>query len=156
MLTAHEDRRTPCGHDGVARNGYLPERELQTGLGPIRVKIPKVRAKCGAPVTFQSALVQPYVRKKATLEAALPWLYFKGVSSGEIASALHVLVGPQVQGLSASTVGCLRQVRGEQRWQSIRTNNPIESSFATFRHRTKRSKGCLSRNGMLHMMFKLG
>jgi len=43
-----------------------------------------------------------------------------------------------------------------QHWQSIRTSNPIESSFATIRHRTKRSKGCLSRDGMLHMMFKLG
>jgi transposase-like protein len=43
-----------------------------------------------------------------------------------------------------------------QHWQSIRTSNPIESSFATIRHRTKRSKGCLSRVGMLHMMFKLG
>jgi putative transposase len=41
-------------------------------------------------------------------------------------------------------------------WQSIRTTNPIESAFATIRHRTKRSKGCLSRKGMLHMMFKLG
>ncbi len=42
-----------------------------------------------------------------------------------------------------------------QHWQSIRTSNPIESTFATIRHRTKRSKGCLTRNGMLHMMFKL-
>ena len=42
-----------------------------------------------------------------------------------------------------------------QHWQSIRTSNPIESTFATIRHRTKRSKGCLSRDGMLHMMFKL-
>ena len=41
-------------------------------------------------------------------------------------------------------------------WQSIRTSNPIESAFATIRHRTKRSKGCLSRDGMLHMIFKLG
>jgi len=41
-------------------------------------------------------------------------------------------------------------------WQSLRTTNPIESTFATIRHRTRRSKGCLSRNGMLHMMFKLG
>ena len=41
-------------------------------------------------------------------------------------------------------------------WQSIRTTNPIESTFATIRHRTKRSKGCLTRGGMLHMMFKLG
>ena len=37
-----------------------------------------------------------------------------------------------------------------QHWQSIRTSNPIESAFATIRHRTKRSKGCLSRDGMLH------
>ena len=43
-----------------------------------------------------------------------------------------------------------------QHWQSIRTSNPIESTFATIRHRTKRTKGCLSRDGMLHMMFKLG
>jgi transposase-like protein len=43
-----------------------------------------------------------------------------------------------------------------QHWQSIRTSNPIESAFATIRHRTKRLKGCLSRDGMLHMMFKLG
>ena len=43
-----------------------------------------------------------------------------------------------------------------EHWQSIRTSNPIESSFATIRHRTKRSKGCLTREGMLHMMFKLG
>lgn len=41
-------------------------------------------------------------------------------------------------------------------WQSIRTSNPIESTFGTIRHRTKRSKGCLTRDGMLHMMFKLG
>jgi len=43
-----------------------------------------------------------------------------------------------------------------QHWQSIRTSNPIESTFGTIRHRTKRSKGCLSRDGILHMMFKLG
>ena len=60
---------------------------------------------------------------------------------------------------------CLQKDRDElmaffdfpaQHWQSIRTSNPIESAFATIRHRTKRSKGCLSRDGMLHMIFKLG
>ncbi len=300
------------------------------------VRIPKVRAKTGEPVTFRSALVPPYVRKTKILEAALPWLYLKGVSSsGEMGAALEVLVGPEAQGLSASTVSCLKQVwaeeyrswcderldkdswvtvwaddvysglraehaklcalvvidaneRGEkhflaiedgvrestqswrevllklksrgmniqelaigdgamgfwaaleelygetrqqrcwmhktmgvlnclpkpaqakakralhdiwqaatkvdasmafdvfiktyepkypkattclqkdreelmafydfpaQHWQSIRTSNPIESTFGTIRHRTKRAKGCLTRDGMLHMMFKLG
>ncbi len=334
-LEQHIDRRTPSGNAGVVRNGYLPERELQTSLGPVTVKIPKVRAKTGEPVTFHSALVPPYVRKTRSLEAALPWLYLKGISSGEMGAALEVLVGPKAKGLSASTVSRLKQawaqeyrhwreerldkdqwvyiwadgvysglraeqatlcalviigvnargekhflaiedgvrestqswrevllslksrgmnapklaigdgamgfwaaldeVYGETRqqrcwmhktmnvlnclpkssqpkakgalhaiwqaetkteaekafalfittydakypkatrclqkdreelmafydfpakhWQSIRTSNPIESTFGTIRHRTKRSKGCLSRDGMLHMMFKLG
>ena len=335
LLADHAERRTEDGRAGVVRNGHLPARQLQTGLGPVTVEIPKVRAKTGAPVTFRSALVPPYVRKTRSLEAALPWLYLKGVSSGEMGEALKVLVGPQATGLSASTVSRLKQVwaeqyrgwceerldkdrwvyvwadgvysglraeqtklcalvvigvneRGQKRflaiedgvrestqswrevllklkargmnvpelaigdgamgfwaaleevypetgqqrcwmhktmnvlnglpksaqpkakqalhgiwqaptraeaekafdlfirtyepkypkaalclhkdreellafydfpaqhWQSIRTSNPIESTFGTIRHRTKRAKGCLSRDGMLHMMFKLG
>jgi putative transposase len=335
LLVQHSERRTADGKAGVVRNGYLPERELQTGVGPVTVQIPKVRAKTGEPVTFRSALVPPYVRKTRSLEAALPWLYLKGISTGEMSEALAVLVGPEAKGLSASTVSRLKQVwaeeyrswcearldkdrwvyvwtdgvysglraeqtklcslvvvgvneRGEkhflaiedgvrestqswrevllklksrgmnvpelaigdgamgfwaaleevypetreqrcwmhktmnvlnclpkssqakakqalhaiwqaetkvaaekafdlfintyepkypkattclqkdreelmafydfpaQHWQSIRTTNPIESTFGTIRHRTKRSKGCLSRDGMLHLMFKLG
>lgn len=335
LLSAHQDRRLSDGRAEVVRNGYLPERDIQTGLGPVRVRIPKVRAKSGEPVTFRSALVPPYVRKTRSLESALPWLYLKGVSSGEMGAALEVLLGPEAKGLSASTVSrlkrswaqeyqawcnapldkdrwvyvwadgiysglraeqarlcalvvigvnergekhflaiedgvrestqswrevllklksrgmnapqlaigdgamgfwaaleevypesrqqrcwmhktmnvlnclpkslqpkarhalheiwqantregaekafdlflktyepkypkaalCLEKDRDElmafydfpaQHWQSIRTSNPIESTFGTIRHRTKRSKGCLTRDGMLHMMFKLG
>jgi transposase-like protein len=335
LLAEHAGRRTEDGNAGVVRNGHLPARQLQTGLGPVTVKIPKVRAKTGEPITFRTALVPPYVRKTKSLEAALPWLYLKGISSGEMGEALKVLVGPDADGLSASTVSRLKQVwaqeyrgwceerldkdrwvyvwadgvysglraeqtklcalvvigvneRGQKRflaiedgarestqswrevllklkargmnvpelaigdgamgfwaaleevcpetrqqrcwmhktmnvlnclpksvqpkakqalhaiwqaetqreagkafdliiktyepkypkatvclqkdreelmafdnfpaqhWQSIRTSNPIESTFGTIRHRTKRSKGCLSRDGMLHMMFKLG
>ena len=103
LLTEHAGRRTEGGQAGVVRNGYLPARELQTGLGPVTVKIPKIRAKTGEPVTFRSALVPPYVRKTKTLEAALPWLYLKGISSGEMGEALKVLVGPEAEGLSAGT-----------------------------------------------------
>lgn len=335
LLAQYSYRRTEAGKAAVVRNGYLPKREIQTGIGPVTVRIPKVRAMTGEPVTFRSVLVPPYVRKTKSLEAALPWLYLKGVSSGEMSNALKVLVGPEAQGLSASTVSRLKQVwaeeyqrwcedrldkdrwvylwadgiysglraedaklcalviigvneRGEKHflaiedgvrestqswrevllklksrgmnipelaigdgamgfwaaldeiypdtrqqrcwmhktlnvlnclpksgqakakqalhdiwqaetkddaekafnlfietyepkypkaaiclqkdreelmafydfpakhWQSIRTSNPIESAFGTIRHRTKRSKGCLSRDGMLHMMFKLG
>lgn len=335
LLDQHTDRRTADGKVGVVRNGYLPERKIQTGVGPVTVQIPKVRSKTGDPVTFRSALVPPYVRKTRSLEAALPWLYLKGISSGEMGEALKVLVGPEAKGLSPATVSRLKQVwgqeyrdwcesrldrdrwvyiwadgvysglraeqtklcslvvigvneRGEKRflaiedgvrestqswrelllklksrgmnipelaigdgamgfwaaleevygetrqqrcwmhktmnilnylpksvrakakqalhaiwqaqtredaekafdlfiktyepkyekatvclqkdrnelmafydfpaqhWQSIRTTNPIESTFGTIRHRTKQSKGCLTRDGMLHMMFKLG
>jgi putative transposase len=90
----------------------LPERELQSGLGPVTVKIPKVRSRSGEPVTFQSALVPPYVRKTKSLEAALPWLYLKGVSSGEMNEALKVLIGPEAKGLSASTVSRLKLIWG--------------------------------------------
>ena len=335
LLSGYSEQKTEDGRLAVVRNGYHPEREIQTGVGPVTVRIPKVRSRTGEAVTFSSALVPPYVRKTKTLEAALPWLYLKGISTGEMKDALKVLVGPNATGLSPSVVSRLKQVwakeylawrdeplgkdrwvyvwadgiysglraeqtklcslvvigvneRGHkqflaiedgvrestqswrevllklksrgmnipelaigdgamgfwaaleevypesrqqrcwmhktlnilnclpksvqpkakqalheiwqaesradaekafdlfvktyevkypkaaqclqkdheellafydfpaQHWLSIRTTNPIESTFATIRHRTKRSKGCLSRDGMLHMMFKLG
>ena len=113
-LEQYADRRTEAGHAGVVRNGYQPEREIQTGIGPVTVKIPKVRAKSGAPVTFQSALVPPYVRKTKSLEAALPWLYLKGISTGEMGAALDVLVGPNAKGLSASTLSRLKQTWAQE------------------------------------------
>ena len=110
LLAGHAAGVTDVGGAAVVRNGYLPERQLQTGIGPVSVKIPKVRAKTSEPVTLRSAFAPPYVRKTRTLEAALPWLYLKGVSSGEMGEALRVLVGPEAEGLSASTVSRLKQV----------------------------------------------
>jgi transposase-like protein len=335
FLVQFAEKKTTAGHAAVVRNGHHPERSIQTGVGPLTVRIPKVRSKTGEPVTFHSALVPPYVRKTRSIEAALPWLFLKGVSSGEMGEALKVLLGPDATGFSANTVvrlkakwgqeyttwrsrdmsrdkwvyiwadGIYSGLRGQEdklcalviigvnslgekhflaiedgvrestqswrevllalkkrglnvpklaigdgamgfwgaldeifpatkqqrcwvhkannvtnylpklsqpkarkmlqniwqaetredavksfglfietyepkypkaaeclikdrdelltffdfpaeHWQSIRTTNPIESTFATIRHRTKRSKGCLSRDGMLHMMFKLG
>ena len=114
LLGEHAQRRLEDGRAGVVRNGYLPEREIQTGLGPVTVQIPKVRAKTGEPVTFHSALVPPYVRKSRCVEAALPWLYLKGISSGEMGPALEVLLGPQAKGLSAGTVSRLKRTWGEE------------------------------------------
>ncbi len=122
LLAAHAGRLLADGRAGVVRNGSLPEREIQTGLGPITVRIPKVRVKTGEPVTFRSALVPPSVRKTRSLEAALPWLYLKGVSSGEMEAALEVLVGPEAKGLSASTVSRLKHSWAQeyQEWQKSR------------------------------------
>ena len=92
LLSAHSGRTLEDGRAGVVRNGHHPEREIQTGIGPVTVKIHKVRAKTVEPVTFRSALVLPYVHKTQSLEAALPWLYLKGVSTGEMGAALEVLV----------------------------------------------------------------
>ena len=109
FMAGYSHKQTQSGHAAVVRNGYQPARKIQTGIGPVTVQIPKVRSRTGEPVTFRSALVPPYVRKTKSLEAALPWLYLKGVSSGEMGEALKVLVGPDAQGLSASTVSRLKQ-----------------------------------------------
>lgn len=71
------DRRTPEGRAGVVRNGHHPERAVQTGIGPVKVKIPKVRSKTGEPVSFKSALVPPYVRKAKTIEVCAALALFE-------------------------------------------------------------------------------
>jgi transposase-like protein len=109
LLSGFSGQRDTLGRAVVVRNGYQPERDIQTGIGPVTVKVPKVRSRDGNPVSFRSALVPPYVRKSARLEAALPWLYLKGISTGEMAPALEVLVGSEAKGLSASTVSRLKQ-----------------------------------------------
>ncbi len=110
LLSSYSERRMEGSKAAVVRNGYHPERELQTGVGPVTVRIPKVRSRAGKAVTFRSALVPPYVRKTKSLEAALPWLYLKGISTGEMREALKVLVGPNATGLSPSVVSRLKKV----------------------------------------------
>lgn len=114
LLESHQHKLTPEGKQAVVRNGYHPERDIQTGIGPVSVTIPKVRSREGKAVTFHSALVPPYVRKTRSLEAAIPWLYLKGVSTGEMGDALRVLVGKEAKGLSSSTVSRLKQEWAQQ------------------------------------------
>lgn len=109
----YQDQRTSEGRQRVVKNGYQPERQILTGIGEIPVKTPKVRSREGEPVSFQSTLVPPYIRKTATVEAAIPWLYLKGISTGQMQSALEALVGPEAKGLSANVVGRLKR-----QWES--------------------------------------
>lgn len=113
-LAELRERRLADGRRSVVRNGYHPERQVQTGIGPVTVQIPKIRARDGKPVVFRSALVPPYVRKSRSLKAALPWLYLKGVSSGEMSEALGALVGAEATGLLASTVSRLKKDWGQE------------------------------------------
>jgi len=114
LLAAFGDQHDANGRARVVRNGYQPEREIQTGIGPVTVQVPKVRSRQGQAVQFHSALVPPYVRKSRSLETALPWLYLKGISTGEMQAALEALVGPEAKGLSASTVARLKQTWREE------------------------------------------
>ena len=109
LLSEHAERRLPDGRSALVRNGYQPEREIVTGIGPVAVRIPRVRSRDGSPVTFRSALVPPYVRRSASLDAAIPWLYLKGVAAGEMSEALAALVGPDAKGLSPNVVSRLKR-----------------------------------------------
>ena len=114
LLAIYANQRDEQGHARVVLSGHHPKRDIQTGIGPVTVQVPKVRSRHGEPVAFRSALVPPYVRKAASLEAAIPWLYLKGISTGEMQPALETLVGPQAKGLSASTVARLKQIWREE------------------------------------------
>lgn len=96
------------GRAAVVRNGHLPEREVLTGIGPVTVRVPKVRSRTDEPVVFRSSLVPPYVRKAKSVEAALPWLYLRGISTGQMQGALSVLLGEEAVGLSAPVVNRLK------------------------------------------------
>ena len=99
---------TLTGKRAVVRNGYLPEREVLTAAGPIAVKVPKVRDRSGSGIKFNSNIVPPYIRKSPRVSAALPWLYLKGISTGDMGEALRVLLGEDAKRLSANVVSRLK------------------------------------------------
>lgn len=108
LLNEYDNVRTLSGAAAVVRNGYLPAREILSAVGPVEVRVPKVRDRSGAGVKFNSALVPPYVRRSKTIAAALPWLYLKGISTGDMREALAVLVGEEAKGLSPNVVSRLK------------------------------------------------
>lgn len=108
LLAQYSNVRTLTGRQAVVRNGYLPEREVLTAAGPVAVQVPKVRDRSGAGVKFNSSVVPPYVRKSPRVSAALPWLYLKGISTGDMGEALSVLLGEDAKGLSPNVVSRLK------------------------------------------------
>jgi transposase-like protein len=108
-IDAHEHLRDERGHRQVVRNGYLPERSITTGIGPVKIRQPRVhdRRNKDEAEPFSSKILPPYLRKTRSIEELLPWLYLKGISTGDFNEALCALVGPECPGLSASTISRL-------------------------------------------------
>ena len=97
------------GRQRVVRNGYLPERSIQTGIGAVAVRAPRVRDRVGE-LKFSSRLLPPYLRRTRSLDELLPWLYLKGLSSSDFSGALTALLGPAAPGLSAATICRLKEI----------------------------------------------
>ncbi len=107
------------GRRAVVRNGYQPERDVLTGVGPVSVALPKTRDRAGRGRRFCSTLLPPYLKKTRRLESVLPWLYLKGVSTNDFDEALKALFGESVKGLSASTISRLK-VGWESEYETFR------------------------------------
>ena len=97
------------GKQAVIRNGFLPERTIQTGLGDIDVQVPKIRDKSKQGIKFNSLLIPPYLKRTESIEELLPVLYLKGISTGDFSEALKSLLGANAKGLSAGTISRLKQ-----------------------------------------------
>ena len=128
-IQRHVSELDAAGRRLVVRNGFMPERTIQTGLGDVPVKAPRVNDQRvdseGNKKRFHSKLLPPYLRRTKAIEELIPWLYLKGVSTGDFSEALSALVGKDAPGLSASTVTRLKSVWTEeyQQWRGSSLNN---------------------------------
>jgi len=108
-LEANQPLRDENSHRMVKRNGYLPQREIQTGLGPIDIRQPRVRdLRDGR--RFTSAILPPYVRRTPSIESVIPTLYLKGISTGDIPQALEAILGENAKGLSPTNITRLKSI----------------------------------------------
>lgn len=129
FLKQYKDISDGKGWQRVVRNGYLPEREIQTGIGQVQVKAPRIRDRQPDPykgrIRFTSAILPPYLRKTKSIETLLPWLYLKGVSTGDFTDALAALLGKDAPGLSAATISRLKTVWQDEynQWQQRDLSN---------------------------------
>jgi putative transposase len=122
FLAAHAGLVDEQGRRRFVRNGHAPERRIQTGIGAVEVRRPKLRDRGLAgeeAIRFTSAILPAYLRRTRNLEELLPWLYLKGVSTGQFGEALAALLGPEAPGLSATTVRRLIESWQEEheRWR---------------------------------------
>ena len=116
FLSLHEQRRDEQGRRLVVRNGHLPAREILTGAGPLEVRQPRVRDRSPRKeqrVQFSPSVLPPYLRRSRSLDELIPWLYLKGVSTGDFSDALRALLGDNAPGLSANCV-----VRLKEHWSA--------------------------------------
>jgi len=114
FLSQYADLNDAQGRKRITRNGYLPEREIQTGIGLVPVKVPRIRDRqpgnAIGRIRFNSSILPPYLRKTKSMETLIPWLYLKGISTGDFTEALAALVGKDAPGLSPSTISRLKSV----------------------------------------------
>lgn len=128
FINQYKDLKDELGRQRIVRNGHLPERDIQTGIGAVPVKAPRIRDQHCRPskrMKFSSSILPPYLRKTRSIEHLIPWLYLKGISTGDFTDALSALVGKDAPGLSATTISRLKTVWEQdlKEWQKRDLSN---------------------------------
>ena len=123
FLASMKDVKLADGRDRVVRHGHGPERTIQTGIGPVEVRRAKVRdrgvGEDGERLRFTSAILPRWARRSKSLDALLPVLYLRGVSTGDFQDALSALLGKEAPNLSPSVIARLKEdwAADYARWQ---------------------------------------
>jgi len=123
FVAQHAEDVLPDGRQRVVRHGYGPERSIQTGIGALDVRRPKVRDRAAAPddekVRFTSGILPKWARRSRSLDALLPVLYLRGISTGDFQEALAALLGADAPNLSPSVISRLTGEWQQEydRWQ---------------------------------------
>jgi transposase-like protein len=114
FIQTHVERRDANGKRLVVRNGYMPERTIFTGAGPLEIEQPRVRDNTpilDERVYFTSSILPPYLRRSKAIDELIPWLYLKGISTGDFQDALQSLLGPDAPNVSPNVI-----VRLKEQW----------------------------------------
>jgi putative transposase len=123
FLAHFADRKLADGRDRVVRHGYGPERTIQTGIGPVEVRRVKLRDRgASSPaerLSFTSTILPRWARRTRSLDALLPVLYLRGVSTGDFQEALAALLGKDAPNLSPAVIARLKAEweSDYRRWQ---------------------------------------
>ena len=148
LLAQYSDEKID-GKQAVIRNGYLPQRTIQTGLGDVEVQLPKIRDKSKQGIKFNSILIPPYLKRTESIEELLPVLYLKGISTGDFSQALKSLLGSHAKGLSSGTISRLKQhweqehKSWSQRSLELKKYVYIWADGVYFNIRSEQSKQCI-------------
>ena len=109
FMKRYSSLTTEDGQQAVVKNGYHKERLVTVNAGTVKVKIPRTRNRVGGE-NFHSSLIPRYFKRSLTIDAAVPLLYLKGISTNDMESALKSLLGNSVEGLSAANVSRLKNI----------------------------------------------
>jgi putative transposase len=131
FIEVHSAECLEDGRQRIVRNGFLPGRTVQTGLGDVAIRAPRVRDRGDGSLRFTSSILPPYLKRAKSVEELLPWLYLKGISTNDFGEALEALLGKEAQGLSPSSIARLK-AGWEQEWAAWRKRDLSKKTYVYF------------------------